>query len=240
MSGAPATPVAPRPVRPSDMSPERIMTVFAQYDVDGSGDLDTFELAAAVTEIYGQRPKTPQIHAMVRMAGAEKTNSLRPEQFASLVKSFNFEAISGLLPANAYEVEFEHESLGFRVKNNQEKGVIIVSQITMPEYEGRMAVGDVVCAVNGAPMGFVTSSRNLAQKVGPLKRPVTITFERQGEGGTVAPEDSIEVDASDAHMLTVEKIREAFTKFDFDGSGDLDTFGKLLLIPAFPSSLCPY
>ena len=43
----------------------------------------------------------------------------------------------------------------------------------------RLYLGDTVVAINGAPLGWVTDHQVLADKVGPLERPVKVTFRRE-------------------------------------------------------------
>ena len=141
--------------------------------------MDTFELAAAVAEITGQQPSTKQVHAMVAMADANKSNTLSLKEFEALVRKFDWDGdYSGNLSEGTYELQFPNRSLGFRVFNVPERGTIAVSILNDPSIVGKVGLRDTVLAVNGAPLGFIKDSKILAKKVGPLKRPVTITFER--------------------------------------------------------------
>ena len=193
------------PSTPRDMSDELLHELFMRYDVNESGNMDTFELASAVGEALGHVPTTAQVTAMVEAAGAEH-GTLTLNQFSFLVRSFNLEddvVVEETIEqhmAPTYEVEFRDSKLGFHVKNYPARGVVVVSRVDNPELEGVIGVHDTVHAVNGAPLGFVTDSRYLQERISPLPRPVKITFER---------------------YLDVESI---FQKFDLDASGGLDVF----------------
>ena len=47
--------------KPSELNEDRINDIFKTFDVDGSGDLDTFELFHAVGELMGKAPSTAQV-----------------------------------------------------------------------------------------------------------------------------------------------------------------------------------
>jgi len=171
------------PSTPRDMSDELLHELFMRYDVNESGNMDTFELASAVGEVLGHVPTTAQVTAMVEAAGAEH-GTLTLNQFSFLVRSFNLEddvVVEETIEqhmAPTYEVEFRDSKLGFHVKNYPARGVVVVSRVDNPELEGVIGVHDTVHAVNGAPLGFVTDSRYLQERISPLPRPVKITFER--------------------------------------------------------------
>ena len=213
------------------LSSSRIQEVFFKFDVDGSGDLDTFELAAAVAEITGQQPSTKQVQAMVKLSAADKSNTLSLGEFETLVRTFDWKGdYSGKLGPGIFEVVFSQMSLGFRVKNVPSRGIIAVSKIVDPTLGDRgLGANDTILAINGAPLGFVTHAMVLQQKIGPLKRPLTITFEKfvplEQAGLAKAMESSkSEVGAFNPHELSAKAIRRVFKKFDKDDSGDLDTF----------------
>ena len=44
-----------------NLTEEQILDVFTRFDTDSSGDLDTFELSHAVTELLGRPPTTAQV-----------------------------------------------------------------------------------------------------------------------------------------------------------------------------------
>jgi hypothetical protein len=163
-------------VSPAELSTARIAQVFAQYGSAGSGDLDTFELAYAVEALTGRAPPSSEVAALVQAAGAvANKNVLTLAQFTFLVRSFDWAgsarmhnsvaseraaAASGL-GLRQYEHTFASESLGFRVQRScgASKGRLVVSALTAPALAGRVAPGDVIVAVNGAPMGFVTDPK---------------------------------------------------------------------------------
>jgi Ca2+-binding EF-hand superfamily protein len=201
------------PMIPNELNDDRIRDIFNQFDADGSGDLDTFELFHAVEEMTGHSPSTVLIGAMVEFAGAAETNNvLKLDQFVKLVRQFDWEAEEHLagLPEGLYEVTFPDKSLGFSVQEVPGKGMIAVSKIGTLALKGQLSLGDTVLAINGAPLGFVTDPKVLGQKVGPLRRPLRITFEKMKPPN---PADFSE-----------ERIADIFSQFDADGSGDLDTF----------------
>ena len=126
---------------------------------------------------------------MMRMVAGSGTtmNTVSEPQFAQLMRLYNKGEFDGEpgedenLGHDTYEHEFTKESLGFSVRNVFEIGTIVVSKLTDPALEGILDLGDTVIAVNGAPLGWVTDPRVLAEKVKPLSRPVKISFAR-GEG----------------------------------------------------------
>ena len=49
--------------------------------------------------------------------------------------------------------------------------------------DARIQPGLIVFAVNGAPMGWVSHHKVLAEKIRGLDRPIRLTFKRDVEGG---------------------------------------------------------
>jgi uncharacterized Zn-binding protein involved in type VI secretion len=161
---------------PAELSTARIAQVFAQYGRAGSGDLDTFELAHAVEALTGRAPPSAEVAALVQASGAvANKNVLTLAQFTFLVRSFDWArsarshksvaseraaAASGL-GLRQYEHAFASKSLGFRVQRSSgaSQGRLVVSALTAPALAGRVALGDALLAVNGAPMGFVTDPK---------------------------------------------------------------------------------
>ena len=121
------------------------------------------------------------------------------------------------------------------------------------ENEGKIWLGDTVLAINGAPLGWVTDHKVLAEKVKPLSRPVKVTFRREfredemsvasvgngksavtfdevapGAGGSASEVTSATTGSVPVTVTTkawsFEDTFEVFSKFDRDGSGDLDAF----------------
>ena len=201
------------PMIPNELNDDRIRDIFNQFDANASGDLDTFELFHAVEEMTGHPPSTVLIGAMVDFAGASETNNaLDLDQFMKLVRQFDWEAEEHAvgLPEGLYEVDFPNQSLGFSVQKVPGKGMISVSKIGPAELKNELSIGDTVLAVNGAPLGVIEHPSELGKRVGPLRRPVRITFEKMKPPNPA--------DFSD------ERIADIFNQFDVDGSGDLDTF----------------
>jgi hypothetical protein len=168
-----------KPPNPAELTDERISDIFMQFDADGSGDLNTFELYHAVTEMLGCAPSSAVIGAMVAHAGAVG-NVLKLEQFSKLVHSFNWDdpTLKEGLPEGHFEIVFKARGLGFGVAPVEGKGTIAVSRIGDKHLLKVLSLGDTVVAVNGAPLGFATDPKVLGEKVGPLRRPVRITFEK--------------------------------------------------------------
>mmetsp|Transcript_28461 Transcript_28461/g.63541 ORF Transcript_28461/g.63541 Transcript_28461/m.63541 type:complete len:516 (-) Transcript_28461:74-1621(-) len=164
----------------SDLSEAKVAEVFARFDADHSGDLDTFELSSAIEGLFGSPPGTKQIMAIVAAAGTT-TNTLDMAQFKDLARKFgkgHFDRVSDEIGADQYfyEHSFGKPSLGFGVRNIPELGTIVVSKISDPDLVGAIEIGDTVIAVNGAPLGWIKETRVLGDKVKPLRRPVRITF----------------------------------------------------------------
>jgi Ca2+-binding EF-hand superfamily protein len=164
-------------------SEDFLYDVFTKYDVNESDDLDSFELSNAMTEVLGHSPTSAQISAMLEDSGASETGVLSLDQFRSLVINPTWkEAVidESIMQhvAPTYEVDFNDSKLGFRVKNYPALGVVVVSRVEDPKLEGVVGVNDTIRRVNGAPLGFITDSRYLQERVSTLSRPVRITFER--------------------------------------------------------------
>jgi Ca2+-binding EF-hand superfamily protein len=166
-----------------ELTENQIQACFTKYDADSSGDLDTFELSNAVTELLdGVVPTTSQVMAMVALSGAQD-NKLTREQFSSLIQRFDWgsAAATAALGSSFYEHVFPDTSLGFRVRSVAGRGLIVVSKVVDPSLAGFISENDTVLAVNGAPLGFVTDHKVLQEKIKPLRRPVRVTFEKYAE-----------------------------------------------------------
>lgn len=164
---------------PAETPAARIGHVFAEFDADGSGDLDTFELAHAIEALTGRAPPSAEVAALVKASGAAATNnSLTLAQFTFLVRTFdwaesarlhNSAAARGLasdatasgLGPRQYEHTFMHESLGFQVRAGATagRGRVVVAGVTAPALHGVVASGDAVLAVNGAPLGWAVDPK---------------------------------------------------------------------------------
>ena len=209
------------------MPNEDIAATFRKYDVDNSGDLNTFELANAICELMGRSPTTVQVVNMIAScvreseeAGeeAKQNNSLSLAQFTRLCKTFDWdgdEFINGLADT-IYEHTFEEpfsktSRLGFRVRNVDKRGLIVVSKIVdgNDALADKVGVNDTIIAVNGAPLGFVTDHSVLAKTIGKLSLPIRITFERY-----------LGVSEQDSDLLTINSVTredvEAAEAFEAD------------------------
>ena len=139
--------------------------------------------------------------SLVEYSGATANeNKLSPEQFSHLVRTFDWssESLVSSLGESVYEVVFEDDSLGFRVRSVPDRGIIVVSKVGAEKLVGVVHENDTVLAVNGAPLGFVTEHKVLQRKIKPLRRPVRITFERY-QGG----------EGAFAHQTTAEEVARA-------------------------------
>ena len=77
-----------QPDTATDIGLERtdlVASVFRTHDWNNSGNLDVFELASAVAEIWGKPPSTAQVSAMVHASDATATNALTLQQFSDLL-----------------------------------------------------------------------------------------------------------------------------------------------------------
>jgi Ca2+-binding EF-hand superfamily protein len=236
----------------------KLETIFKRFDYDGSGTLDSFELSDAVEAAWsGIIPTTAQITAMVESVGAHETNTLTYEQFAEVLSNdWPVESDHG----GSFELTFSKESLGFAIQFDELGGRIEVNSVADPDLKGELAAGDIIIAVNGAPLGFVKHPKALKEKVGPMKRPLRITFMRL-MAKEAARLDETDENLAIASVNKARSVREAeianavasaasapttstvmaktpseveaiFTSFDTDGSGDLDTFELLNAIQA--------
>jgi len=188
-----------------ELTEDQIQACFTKYDADSSGDLDTFELSNAVTELLnGVVPTTSQVTAMVALSGAQD-NKLSRDQFSSLIKHFDWSsaAATAALGDLTYEHIFQEKSLGFRVRSVAGRGIIVVSKVVEPSLAGVVNENDTVLAVNGAPLGFVTDHKVLQEKIKPLRRPVRVTFQKYVEGSSDAMGANLEASSSAADYAPV-------------------------------------
>jgi Ca2+-binding EF-hand superfamily protein/C-terminal processing protease CtpA/Prc len=192
-------------MRPGAHSAALVGACFRRFDFDSSGDLDTFELASAVSELWGQPPTTAQVTAMVRATGALETNTLSLQQFTELlatdwskiateVEATAASNVQSANPSELYEVTFSEPSLGFGVSFDKVNSRIVVKEVG-PVTVGKVHTGDGVLAVNGAPLGKVNHPAALQQRMIPLRRPVTLTF--------VRGQHQVEVSKTEASVATL-------------------------------------
>jgi Ca2+-binding EF-hand superfamily protein len=225
------------PVGTASLSAALIEEVFYRFDTDSSGDLDTFELSNAVAELWGYPPNTAQVTAMVHDTGAVETNTLTLQQFTDVLAK-DWSSLSDddnaapkvtgrdAKPGDVFECAFPHAVLGFGVYYDEPKSRILVSLVS-DAHTGVLEVGDIVLAVNGAPLGKVNRPSALQEAIKPLTRPLNITFMRRELPAPGAQNDE-DLAAAKASLCPNEynsaMIADVFRRFDWDASGDLDTF----------------
>lgn len=82
----------------------------------------------------------------------------------SVIEKTNSEAHVGI-GEGVYELDFDNESLGFRVRSVSAEGALVVSRILDPSLANEVGVRDVLVAVNGVPLGFVTNPKAVQERV---------------------------------------------------------------------------
>ena len=194
---------------------DAIGRVFDAFDMDRSGHLDVFELAAAVADLTGEQPSTRRVAALVASAAAAATASPRQARASSppplpdkLSRAQFEEVVRGLkaglesggagLPRDGVDNVDAVEPLGegcyehafpleaLGFRVGRHRGGLVVSAVTDAALEGVLGVGDALREVNGAPLGSVSSGKALARRVKPLRRPVVIAFERAAAAAAAA------------------------------------------------------
>ena len=237
------------------IGPERltlysINQVCEKFDREKSGKLDTFELYAAIGDLWGQLPTSAQVTAMIEYVGAHETNCLTFDQFIEVLSTdWSKVTRDGF---DDFEIVFSKESLGFDIWFDEQAEHIEVNSVFDPNIKDRLAAGDIITTVNGAPLGLVNHPKLLQEKVRNLKRPLRIAFlrplnkavagldeteEKKSEESSVeahvgektgnlnngiAMEPSLDAPAAVARSTT--QIKLVFSSFDPKDSGELDTF----------------
>ena len=119
--------------------------------------MDNFELAPALADLLSRPVSTTLLHALIHAHDTTGRGKMNMTEFLRLIKEgpevgwgeMAEEIHRAPLEEGLYEVLFAKPSLGFRVKNDQAfPGCVIVSSILDPDNEGRMHLGDTVCAVS--------------------------------------------------------------------------------------------
>ena len=145
----------------------------------------------------------------------------------------------GTIDEVTFEVTFRQPSLGFRVMNDAERGVIVVKDTIKPHQpkadergeapgeapgappttpgglkdrgdflDRRIEPGLIVWAVNGAPLGWVSHHKVLAEKIRGLGRPLRLTFKRD-VGGEEAAETPSPAELDPAEPVEAAVAEEA-------------------------------
>jgi Ca2+-binding EF-hand superfamily protein len=145
----------------SGLSDGRVGQVFSEFDRDGSGDLDTFELADALGAILGRPATTREVWGVISHGELEGDAALSLEQFDAVLRSFDWAdpALAEPLPDAVFECTFADEKLGLAVVVD-EGGAVLVSRLgSSGQLSGVVEVDDQVIAVNGAPIGFMENAK---------------------------------------------------------------------------------
>ena len=115
-------------------------------------------------------------------------NTVSFDAFSLLVKERDWNADDLISQEDWVTILNLNPMLGFRVRTVPERGVIVVNRIVESTNYSRIGLGDVVLAVNGAPLGWVQSHTELADAVRSLPRPVRLTFRRSLNSWTGLPD----------------------------------------------------
>jgi len=134
---------------------ERSQATFEKFDPAGSGDLSTFLLSSAASELLGRPMTTREVWAMVEASGT-RHNGLDLSTFKDLMQRFYWdtEEFKEPLPVNLVEHWFHGDGLGFDmhvcVKNDI--AIMLVANVADPALAGIVEKGDKIVAINGAPL----------------------------------------------------------------------------------------
>ena len=115
---------------------------------------------------------------------AEEHNTLTKDEFLTALKTFEWKARDFTAPPVSffggviYECDFWKPTLGFRVKMDEQDGLLSVSDVVDDDVRPVVGKNDIIRAINGAPLGLGTNMPSLAAKMRGLKRPIRLTFER--------------------------------------------------------------
>ena len=220
---------------PSSLSAAAIARVYRKFDVDGSGNLDLFELRFAVEALtatpVASRSKHLSMHGEGTFAITTATvqdlvyhafkkgdlyhakETLSLDEFTAMIKTFDWATAASrdqaafharaaddgeeVGPGCEFEVLFRADAaLGFGLKHLPFRRAVVVGSVgPMASHAGSLVSGhasghakqpaikrgDVVVALNGAPLGPVDDVGALQAKIKrALRRPLRVTFRRPG------------------------------------------------------------
>jgi len=94
----------------------------------------------------------------------------------TVIEGGDFEDLSRFGEAMC-ELNFESESLGFRVRSAAGEGTLEVSRILDPGLTNALGVRDALVAVNGVPLGFVSNPKAVQERIA---RKSCLSFEITG------------------------------------------------------------
>lgn len=105
--------------------------------------------------------------------------------------------------ADLYEVEFPNQGLGIEVRDGDVPGVVVIAKVNAPEFQDRIAIGDILFSFNGITVAEheISSKDDVAKIVGTLGRPLTMGFQRSDviAAATVSAAKSLPLTAQ--HLL---------------------------------------
>jgi len=158
---------------------DKIKVVFSSFDKNDSGELDTFNLGHAIQAIRGQLPSTPQIMAMIETLKVFETGKVTFQQFIDVLATdwSSITTADGI--EDAYVVSVEKDELGFDVSFDELNGRLTIVEVVDSDLRSQVTVNDVLLAINGVPLGFISDLSAVRKKIKGARRPVRITFFRR-------------------------------------------------------------
>ena len=132
------------------LTDDQIMEIFDRFDLDNSGDLSPFELSKAVTAVIHREPSTKQIMDLLHSVdngNAEEHNTLTKDEFLTALKTFEWKARDFTAPPVSffggviYECDFWKPTLGFRVKMDEQDGLLSVSDVVDDDVRPVVGIG---------------------------------------------------------------------------------------------------
>jgi len=175
------TPTTPSTMAPRYITDERIKVTFEDFDALASGDLSIFYFASALTKLVGRRIESRQLFAIMEASEvrsrSEKLYSFTLPEFVDFVRTCDWDMANHQFGDSVCEHSFHEASLGFRIVFVPERGAIHVHEISDSSLSGTIQVNDSIVAINGAPVGFVSNTTLLLEKVKTM-RPLLLMFQR--------------------------------------------------------------
>ena len=159
--------VTPRAV---EWSFEQAFDVFTTFDVNGSGDLDFFEIKPAIEKLLGIPVPTALISELINKFDLDSTSRLSLSEFLQVVHGFDWQGYNWSTAPQSeidevYEVEFDKTTIGITVRNISELGTLVVNRIVDSDNVGKIHLGDTVRFPPPPPGGY---SRGAGEQGSPL------------------------------------------------------------------------